>query len=57
MHTIRPGRQYPGRVLLTSREQAGGLYPSGLSQNPPKQTSTGPSRYVVVQVKLTLSEW
>ena len=56
MHTIRPGHQLPGRVLFTSREQAGRLYPLGLFQNPPKQTGAGPSEHLVVQIKLTLSE-
>lgn len=56
MRTIRPGRQRPDRVLFTNREQAGGLYPSGLSQNPPKQTGAGPSGYLVVQIKRTPSE-
>ena len=56
MHTIRPGHELPGRVLITSREQASGLYPLGLSQNPPKQTGAGPSEHLVAQIKLTLSE-
>ena len=56
MHTNRPGHQLPGRVLFTSREQAGRLYPLGLFQNPPKQTGAGPSEHLVVQIKLTLSE-
>lgn len=52
MRTIRPGRQRPGRVLFTSREQAGGLYPSGLSQNPPRQTGAGQSWHLISQSRL-----
>lgn len=36
-------------MLFTSREQTGGLYPSGLSQNSPRQTGAGQSWHLISQ--------